>query len=72
MWNAHGDYGWMGDTLGGKFNFYYMVDSMVTDGIIDATQTKIPDDIMDKLQTWYVQHIHDKVTDAGVPNSSIA
>ena len=72
MWNAHGDYGWISDSLGGKFNFYYLVDAMVTEGIIDAGKTKVPDDIMTKLQTWYVQHLHDKVTDAGEPNLSIA
>ena len=71
VWNPNGDYGWMSDTLGGKFNFYYQVGDMVTDGILDAGRTKIPDDIMTKLQTWYVKHIHDKVTDAGIPDSTI-
>ena len=61
----------MSDTLGGKFNFYYLVGDMVTDNILDAGKTKIPDDIMTKLQTWYVKHIHDKVTDAGIPDSTI-
>ena len=71
-WNAHGDYGWMRDSLAGKFDFYYMVDAMVTDGILNGAKNSIPDDIMTKLQTWYVQHLHDKVTDAGETNSSIA
>ena len=63
----------MSDTLGGKFNFYYLVGDMimVTDNILDAGKTKIQDDIMTKLQTWYVKHIHDKVTDAGIPDSTI-
>ena len=72
MWNPHGDYGWMGDTLGGKFDFYYMVDTMVTDNILNAAKNSIPDDIMTQLETWYVKKIHDKVTDAGETNSSIA
>ena len=63
VWNKHGDYGWMSDTLGEKFNFYYLVANMVTDGIfIDAVKDKVADDIMVKLQAWYVEHIHDKVT----------
>ena len=44
---------------------------MVTDGILDAGRTKIQDDIMVKLRTWYVKQIHDKVTDAGIPDSTI-
>ena len=71
LWNAHGDYGWMSDTLGGKFNFYYLVDAMVTDGILDAGKAKIPDDIMTKLQTWYVKYIHDKVTALGINTLTI-
>ena len=71
-WNAHGDYGWMGESLGGKFDFYYMVDTMVTDNILNGAKNSIPDDIMTQLQTWYVKQLHDKVTDAGETNSSIA
>ena len=49
------NYGWMSDTLGGKFNLYYLAASVVTDKIfVDAAKDKIVDDIMDKLQTWYV------------------
>ena len=44
---------------------------MVTDGILDAGKAKISEDIMTQLQTWYVKYIHDKVTDAGIPNSTI-
>ena len=72
IWNPNDNYGWMSDTLGGKFNFYYLVGDMVTDGILDAGRTKIPDDIMTKLHTWYVKHIHDKITDAGISDSTIA
>ena len=71
MWSPNDNYGWMSDTLGGKFNFYYQVGDMVTDGILDAGRTKIQDDIMVKLRTWYVKQIHDKVTDAGITNSTI-
>ena len=71
LWNPNDDYSWMSDSLGGKYNFYYRVGDMVTDGILDATRKKIPDDIMAKLRTWYVQHIHDKVTAAGVTDSTI-
>ena len=51
IWNPNDNYGWMSDTLGGKFNFYYRVGDMVTDGILDAGRKKISDDIMTKLQT---------------------
>ena len=44
---------------------------MVTDGILDAGRTKIQDDIMVKLRTWYVKQIYDKVTNAGIPDSTI-
>ena len=72
MWNKHVDYGWMSDTLGEKFNFYYLADDMVTDGIfVDAAKDKIEDDTMDKLQTWYVKHIHDKVTVSGISLSTM-
>ena len=71
MWNPNDNYGWMSDTLGGKFNFYYQVGNMVTDGILDAGRTKIQDDIMVKLQTWYVKQIHDKVINAGITDSTI-
>ena len=70
-WNPNDNYGWMSDTLGGKFNFYYLVADMVADGILDNGRTKIPDDIMTQLQTWYVQKIHDKVTAAGITDSTI-
>ena len=50
-WNAHGDYGWMGESLGGKFDFYYMVDTMVTDNILNGAKNSIPDDIMTQLQS---------------------
>ena len=57
----------MSDTLGEKFNFYYLVADMVIDGIfIDAAKDKIADDFMDKLHTWYVKHIHDKVNALGI------
>ena len=71
VWNPNGNYGWMSDTLGGKFNFYYRVADMVADGILDNGKTKIPDDIMTQLQTWYVKQIHDKVTAAGIADSTI-
>ena len=72
VWNKHGNYGWMSDTLGGKFNFYYLVETMVTDGIfVDAGKDKIVDDIMNKLQVWYVKQIHDKVTATGITTSTI-
>ena len=71
VWNPNNNYGWMSDTMGGKLNFYYLVGDIITDNILDAGKTKIPDDIMTQLQTWYVKHIHDKVTDAGITDSSI-
>ena len=45
---------------------------MVTDGILDALKEKVADDVMTKLQTWYVEHLHDKVKDAGITNLTIA
>ena len=72
MWNPNDNYGWMSDTLGGKFNFYYRVGDMVTDGILDAGRNKIQDDIMVKLRTWYIKQIHGKVTTAGITDSTIA
>ena len=32
FWQQHNDFDWMGDTLGDKFNFYYLVDDMVSNG----------------------------------------
>ena len=49
IWNPNDNYGWMSDTLGGKFNFYYLAGDMVTDGILDAGKAKIPEDIMTQL-----------------------
>ena len=46
LWNPNDNYGWMSDTMGGKFNFYYRVGDMVTNGILDAGRKKIPDDII--------------------------
>ena len=71
MWNSNDNYGWMSDTLGGKFNFYYRVGDMVTDGILDAGRNAIQDDIMVKLRTWYIKQIHDKVTTTGITDSDI-
>ena len=49
IWNKHGNYGWMSDTLGEKFNFYYFADDMVTDGLfVDAAKDKIEDNIICK------------------------
>ena len=62
----------MSDTLGGKFNFYYLAETMVTDGIfVDAGKDKVVDNIVDKLQTWYIAKINDKVTDAGITTSTV-
>ena len=72
LWNPNDDYSWMSDSLGGKYNFYYRVEDMVTDRILDNTRKKILEHIMTQLRTWYIKHIHDKVTDAGINNSTIA
>ena len=54
----------MSDTLGEKFNFYYLADTMVTDGLfVDNAKDKIVEDIINKQEKWYVKQIHDKVTD---------
>ena len=45
---------------------------MVTDGILDAGRKKISDDIMTQIQTWYIKQIHDKVTAAGISDSTIS
>ena len=51
----------MSDTLGDKFNFNYLEEMMVTDGIFtDNTKTKVVEDIIDKVKTWYIKQIHDK------------
>ena len=71
IWNPNDNYGWMSDTMGGKFNFYYRVGDMVTNGILDAGRKKVPDDIMTHLQTWYIKQIHDRVTAAGIADSTI-
>merc|ERR1711884_280420 len=58
LWNQHVDYGWMSDTLGDKFNFYYFVDDMLIDGIfVDIGKDKVVKNILDKLQMWYVKYI---------------
>ena len=45
---------------------------MVTNGIFtDDTKTKVVEDIVDKVKTWYIKQIHDKVTDNGVASSTI-
>ena len=47
-----------GDTLGNKFNFYYLAETMVTDVIFtDNTKTKVVKDIVDKVKTWYIKQI---------------
>ena len=49
LWNPNDDYSWMSDSLGGKYNFYYRVGDMVSNGILDAGRKKIPEDIMTQL-----------------------
>ena len=44
---------------------------MVSNGILDNARKKIPEDIMTQLRTWYVKQIHDKVTAAGIADSTI-
>ena len=62
----------MGDTLGDKFNFYYLAETMVTDGIFtDVNKNMVVEDIVDQIKTWYIKQIHDKATEMGVTTSTI-
>ena len=55
-WQPHVGFGWMGDTLGDKFNFYYLVDTMVTDGLLtDINKNKVVEDIVDQIKIWYIK-----------------
>ena len=71
-WNPHNNFGWMSDSLRYKFKFYYLAQKMVTDGIfVDSGKDKVVEDIVDKVKTWYIKQIHDKVTENGVASSTI-
>ena len=42
----------MSDSLGDKFNFYYLAEDMVIDGILtDGNKDKIVEDIVDRIKT---------------------
>ena len=67
FWLTHHNFSWMHEMLNPKFNFYYIVEDMVTDGIfINDTMTKIKNNIYDKLKDWYTAKIHDKVKELGI------